>query len=64
LIAFPGVGEEKFEFAWFQIGEAAEDIAEILPDVEVVAEGTGDDRVDDRNRPVRRMSTVGADRRW
>ena len=47
LVAFPGVREKAFEFAGLEVGEAAEDITEVLPDVEVVAEGTGNDGVDD-----------------
>ena len=46
MVLLPGVGDEVFEFAGVEVGEAAEDVGQVLPDVEVVAAGAGDDGID------------------
>lgn len=56
---FPDVGKEIGEFARLEVGEAEEDIAQVLPDVEAVAAGAGDDRVDDRGRHGGCQKTAG-----
>ena len=43
MVLLPGVGGQVFEFARLEVGQAGEDVGQVLPDVEVVAAGAGDD---------------------